>query len=73
MMGKRCLSGNVYTYIYMMMMVKYRKEMNMERVESYTQNRVMEHKYFHFKCKRYDDLHALYCYNGNLKQRQHKY
>lgn len=51
-MGKRCITGNG-------------EEMNMERVVSYTQIRVMEHKYFHFKCKRYDDLHDVL--NGNFK------
>lgn len=53
MMGKRCTTG---------------MGMNMERVVSYTQNREMEHKYFRFKCKRYDDLHdVLY---GNLTKKK---
>lgn len=41
-------------------------EMIMERVVSYTQIRVMEHKYFHFKCKRYDDLHDVLLYGNNF-------
>lgn len=54
MMGKRCLSETIQRG-----RKGGRDDGNVERVESYTENRVMEHKYFHFKCKRYDDLHDV--------------